>query len=295
MAGRGAREAALSVPPAVARRPVALVRSARPPGGAASEEQLATALRQLGWDARAVAPRDLAGLGGALVLFDEPPDLLRRLLARRRGQAVLLDGRARWAETGRRPAVWNVAGALFANRAQQAELDRPSWTSAVLSAAASPDLRPHAVPPGELRALVLGSRECRTMLAEMPGLCYAEGDPAGIAGQFNCHVALSRSAAEARYRSNLPVAVAAACGALLVTTRDVSAVESLGEDYPYYCDPNPRSVAATLERARRELGTAARRGAHDRLQAARRSTMLDAVAGALAAHLERVVAARGAR
>lgn len=285
----------MTAPPAEARRPVALVRAPRPLPGAASEEQLAAALCQLGWEARAVAAHELAGLGGALAVFGEPPGLLRRLLARRRGQAVLLDAREAWAESGRRPAVWNVAGALFANRAQQGELDQPRWTSAVLSAAASPALRPHGVPPGELRALVLGARECRTMLAEMPGLCYAEGDPAGIAGQFNCHVVLSRSAAESRHRSNLPVAVAAACGALLVTTRDLSAIESLGEDYPYFCEATPESVAATLERARRELGTAARRSAHDRLQAARRSTTLEEVAGALAAHLERVVTARGAR
>ncbi len=285
----------MTAPSAVAGCPVALVRSPRTPGGAASDEQLATALGELGWDARAVAPRELARFGGALALFAEPPGLLRRLLARRRGQTVLLDARAPWAESGRRPALWNVAGALFANRAQQAELDQPRWTSTVLSAAASPALRPHGVPPGELRALVLGGRECRTMLAEMPGLCYAEGDPTGIAGQFNCHVVLSRSAAESRHRSNLPVAVAAACGALLVTTRDRSTIEALGEDYPYYCEAMPQSVAATLERARRELGTAARRSAHDRLQAARRSTTVEAVAGALAAHLERVVAARGAR
>jgi hypothetical protein len=97
------------------------------------------------------------------------------------------------------------------------------------------------------------------------------------AHRFNCHLSVRQPGREFLYKPNNKVSTAAACDAVLISTRDQSAIELLGEDYPYYCEPDRESVLAAIERARQSLGSATWNAALERVRAVRALTHTDRV------------------
>jgi hypothetical protein len=95
--------------------------------------------------------------------------------------------------------------------------------------------------------------------------------------RFNCHLSLRKPGREMLYKPNCKVSTAAACEANLITTRDASTVELLGEDYPYYCEPTRESVQAAVERARSSFGSADWDRGLERMRAVRELTSMDRV------------------
>jgi hypothetical protein len=84
---------------------------------------------------------------------------------------------------------------------------------------------------------------------------------------------------ERLYKPNAKVATAAACDAVLITTRDEAALELLGGDYPFYLDgADQASVAAGLARARETYGDGDWREALARLRALRAALAIERVA-----------------
>ena len=70
---------------------------------------------------------------------------------------------------------------------------------------------------------------------------------------------------------------AAACEANLITTRDESTVELLGEDYPFYCEPERGSILAAIDKARALFASAEWRRGLERMRQVRERTALDRV------------------
>ena len=91
---------------------------------------------------------------------------------------------------------------------------------------------------------------------ELPEVEYCDGGYFVAAPRFNCHLSVREPGREFLYKPNCKVSTAAACEANLITTRDLTTVELLGEDYPYYCEPERGSILAAIERARAAFGTA---------------------------------------
>ena len=97
------------------------------------------------------------------------------------------------------------------------------------------------------------------------------------AARFNCHLSVRQPGREFLYKPNCKVSTAAACGAVLITTRDLTTVELLGEDYPFYCEPDPDSIHAAIARARTAVGSPEWQRALDRLREVRELTSMNRV------------------
>ena len=63
----------------------------------------------------------------------------------------------------------------------------------------------------------------------------------------------------------------------MITTRDVTTVELLGEDYPFYCEPEPESILAAIDKARARFGSPEWQRGLERMRAVRELTRLDRV------------------
>ena len=80
------------------------------------------------------------------------------------------------------------------------------------------------------------------------------------------------------YKPNCKVSTAAACAANLITTRDESAVELLGPDYPYYvASAEEADVLAGIEKARATFGGPEWQAGLETMRAVREQTSIDRV------------------
>ena len=77
-----------------------------------------------------------------------------------------------------------------------------------------------------------------------------------------------------------------------ITTRDESTVELLGEDYPYYCEPERGSILAAIERARSSFGSPERQQGLERMRQVRELTSMGSVLDDYEALLRRLTRER---
>ena len=279
--------AAPSLPASARSRSVFLVH-----GGAVGEAPprllaLAEALSRSGRAARAVAPRELGGVRGAIVVFAGDVGLGALLRARLAGNRTLLDVRGIPAGPRFPGARRLVDGAIFRNRRQQKDLDRPRWTSRVIYDEPEPGLVPHSVPAGGFRIACFGASAAGEHFGKLRGVAFIDSHPLRHAGQFNCHLALCVPGPAELYEPGAEVANAAACGAVLVTMRDAAAEELLGDDYPFYCQGDRASIEATIRRARETCGGPQWKAALSLLRAAGEKSTLERV---VEQHLEHFAA-----
>lgn len=74
-------------------------------------------------------------------------------------------------------------------------------------------------------------------------------------GLFNFHYSMRKeNSVQFLYKPSTKVSTAAAAGANIITSREPSAVELLGEDYPYYAECNLNSIKKTIDFAKKTLG-----------------------------------------
>ena len=279
--------AAPSLPASARSRSVFLVH-----GGAVGEAPprllaLAEALSRSGRAARAVAPRELGGVRGAIVVFAGDVGLGALLRARLAGNRTLLDVRGIPAGPRFPGARRLVDGAIFRNRRQQKDLDRPRWTSRVIYDEPEPGLGPNGVATGEFRVACFGASAAGSHFGKLRGVAFIDSHPLRHAGQFNCHLALCVPGPAELYEPGAEVANAAACGAVLVTMRDAAAEELLGDDYPFYCQGDRASIEATIRRARETCGGPQWKAALSLLRAAGEKSTLERV---VEQHLEHFAA-----
>jgi hypothetical protein len=240
-------------------------------------DQIAAALAERGVDARSIYAREAARERGALLVFIKTSKIQHLLAARLRGNLALLDVHDTLVFKRRLKNAAFYAGAIFRSRRAAADYDRRGWRSRVIWHQGDPRYRPHEVPEGEFRAAYLGERRSLRLFGEIPGVDCIESDWFARAPAYNCHLSVREPGREFLYKPGAKVSTAAACRAVLVTTRDVTAVEMLGADYPFYCEPDRESIAAALARARAAQGGEEWRRALAILEEIRERTRMDRI------------------
>lgn len=240
-------------------------------------DQISEALRERGYESRAVYPRDLPEIRDSILVFiktSKLPDLIR---ARRNGNRTVLDVQdtavfKRWIKN-----AWWFDGAIFKNRRQLRDFDRRGWTSRVIYHQWDPRYRPNTVGLSEFRLAYLGLARSFPQWGSMPGVACFDGDYFRVALDYNCHFSMREPGRDFLYKPNCKVSTAAACDANLVTTRDESALEMLGPDYPYYAEPTGESLLAAIERARSTFGGPEWRRGLEKMREVRERTRIDRV------------------
>ena len=261
--------------------------SVEPPGAARAVDALIAALQRRGRSCRKIRPREVSRVRRSIFVFAGGTTWSCLFRARLNGNRTLVDVR----HVPFLPSIPGSArlldGAIFRNQRQMKDLDRPRWTSRVIYDPPEPGLSFHGVAAGDFRVASFADSSGSELWGKLRGVAFIACDPVRHAGQFNCHLALSVAGAAEAYRPATRVASAAACGAVLVTPRDATAVELLGEDYPFFCAADRPAVEAALLRARRLCGGPEWLAALDRLRTVLERTGLER---ALEAHLEHFAA-----
>lgn len=240
-------------------------------------DQIAAGLAVRGWDARSLHVRDLATVRNGVLVFIKTSRLDHLLLARARGNRLVLDVQDTVVFKRRIKNRWLYDALIFKNRRQLADFGRQGRLDRVIYHQWDPRYSPHQAPRDRLVVGYLGTQRSLGPLRLLQDVECVEDGYFTAADRFNCHLSVRSPGREILYKPNCKVSTAAACGAALITTRDLSTVELLGEDYPYYCEPERESILAAIERARETFGGAEWHTALDRLRAVRELTCIDRV------------------
>ncbi|HEX2162525.1 MAG TPA: hypothetical protein VHM02_01110, partial [Thermoanaerobaculia bacterium] len=184
-------------------------------------DQMAPALARLGVPARAVYAEELPALADAVLVFVKRADLRDLVAARRRRCRLVLDVQdtlvyRRWI------SHWPLYdGVIFRNRRQEADYAPPRALCRTIYHHWDPRYRPHVNGHDALRVAYVGiprsfAIEARRDDVAMigPERWFAESP------SYNAHLSVRATRRERLYKPNAKVATAAACAAVLITTRD---------------------------------------------------------------------------
>jgi hypothetical protein len=260
-------------------RPIRFVKYFDKASTALGADQMAEALAARGLDARSIPASEVARERGSRLVFVKTSRLDHLIAARLRGCRALLDVQDTPVFKRRLKNAALYEGAIFKNRRQKTDFDRRGWRSRVIHHQWDPRYRPHRVPDGEVRVAYLGDPRSLSCFGRLPGVTFVETDLFERAPEFNVHLSVREPGREFLYKPGAKVSTAAACRAVLVTTRDESALELLGGEYPFYCEPGAAAVAAALERVRAAAGGPEWRRALAALDRVREATLIDRIAG----------------
>ena len=265
--------------PAAFVMPVAFIKYYEKGSTVLGADQIAEGLRGRGWDARSIPVRELRNLRHGIAVFIKTSRLDHLLLARARGNRLVLDVQDTVVFKRRIKNRWLFDALIFKNRRQLADFGRRRGRrrlDRVIYHQCDARYAPNQAPRDRLALGYLGEPRSFELWDRLPGVeCVT--DYFDQAARFNCHLSIRRPGREFLYKPNCKLSTAAACEANLITTRDESAVELLGEDYPFYCDPEPESILAAVERARAVFGSAEWYAGLERMRAIRELTRLDRV------------------
>lgn len=255
------------------RPPVAFVKYYEKGSTDIAGDQVAAGLRGRGWDARVVWASEAARLRHHLLVFIKTSRLDHLVRARFGGCRLVLDVHDTVVFKRRIKNRWLYHALLFKNRRQLADFGRRGKPDRVLYHQWDPRYAPHRAPADRVCAAFLGERRSFELWGAVPEVeCVPMEHWFTAAPRFNVHVSVRAPGREMLYKPNLKVSTAAACGAILLTTRDESAVELLGEDYPFYCEPSAEGLRRGLAALEAARGTAAWELAAERLDRVRRLT-----------------------
>lgn len=102
-------------------------------------------------------------------------------------------------------------------------------------------------------------------------------DMMGWAANFNCHISIRNTGSlESKMKPATKVSLAAAVGAVIITSPDASVVELLPKEYPYWCS-SIAQFPKILDMAKNEFGTFTWCRALEMLADVRNKTSIDAV------------------
>ena len=240
-------------------------------------DQIAEGLGRRGWEARTIRARELGAQPRGVLVFIKTSRLDHLLLARARGHRLVLDVQDTVVFKRRIKNRWLFDALILKNRRQLEDFGRLDRPDQVIYHQWDPRYAPNAAPRDRLVAGYLGLQRSLDLWQRLPEVECVEEPYFDEARRFNCHLSIRRPGRELLYKPNCKISTAAACDAVLVTTRDESSVELLGADYPFYCEPDEASVRATIARARAAFGGPEWHAALARLRAVRELTHLESV------------------
>jgi hypothetical protein len=257
--------------------PVAFVKYYDKGSTALGADQVSAGLRACGWDARSLyVPEALAVRGGVLV-FIKTSRLDHLARAKARGNRLVLDVQDTVVFKRRIKSRWLYDALIFKNARQLADFGRRGKPDRVIYHQWDERYAPNGAPADRLALGYLGDPRSLALWGDLPGLEFVQDGWFDAAGKFNAHLSIRQPGRELLYKPNCKVSTAAACDAVLITTRDLTTVELLGEDYPFYCEPERDSILSTIEKARSAVGSADWERALERLRAVREVTRIDRV------------------
>ncbi len=242
-------------------------------------DQISEALQARGVDAQSVYPADVASVRDAVLIFIKTSKIHHLLAARRRGNKTVLDVQDTVVFKRRVKNRWLFDGLIFKNQRQLQDFAAPRAVNRVIYHQWDPRYRENEVGDQEFKIGYFGLQRSFPYFKELPGVpCFSdEDDYFRTALGYNCHLSLREPGKDFLYKPNCKVSTAAACTANLVTTRDESAVELLGADYPYYGDPTPEGLLAALEHARATFGGPEWRRGLERMREIKARTCMDRI------------------
>jgi hypothetical protein len=240
-------------------------------------DQISEGLRARGVDARPVYPDDLTGVRDAVLVFIKTSKLHHLVAARARGNRTVLDVQDTVVFKGRIKNRALFDALIFKNERQLQDFGRPDHPDRVIYHQWDPRYLPNEAGDRELKVGYFGDRRSFPHWEKLPGVSFFSGDFFRSALAFNCHLSLREPGPDFLYKPNCKVSTAAACGANLVTTRDESAVELLGPDYPFYAEPTPEGFLAALEHARAAFGGPEWRSGLERMREIKERTRMDRI------------------
>jgi hypothetical protein len=257
--------------------PVAFVKYYEKGSTVMGADQIAEGLRARSWDARSIPVAELAGVRNGVLVFIKTSRLDHLLLARARGNRLVLDVQDTVVFKRRIKNVWLYNALIFKNRRQLDDFGRPESADRVIYHQWDPRYSVNQAPGDRLALGYLGLQRSLALWGNLPEVEYLDHDYFTAGLRFNCHLSVREPGRESLYKPNCKVSTAAACDANLITTRDVSTVELLGEDYPFYCEPERGSILAAIERARAAFGSPEWQRGLERMRRVRELTCMDRV------------------
>ncbi len=253
-------------------------------------DQVSAGLVGRGVDSATIYPRDLARLRGAIVVAIKTSRWWDLLRARRQGNRTVLDVQDTVVFKRKIKNLSLFDGLIFKNERQLADFGRPALAGGrdgVIYHQWDPRYRPTAAAGRPFAIAYLGDRRSFALCDQIPGVVCCSSDYFRRALEFNCHLSIRGDEREVLYKPNCKISTAAACEVNLVTTRDASAVELLGEDYPYYTAADLPSILATIERARRDFHGATWERGLAAMRRVRERTGMDRILDDYLAYFER--------
>ena len=196
-------------------------------------DQIAEALRAHGHDAWSVGPRDVRGVRDAIFVFVKIARWWHVARARRNRNITVYDVQDALAFDGRIKNRAQFDAILWRNRRQFEDYGRPEQTNRVLHQHWDPRYTANRVSGERLAVGYFGHPNSFVHWGRVPDVDCFKTDYFRNALGYNCHLSVRLPGAEHLYKPNCKVSTAAACNANLITTRDASSVEMLGEDYPF--------------------------------------------------------------
>jgi hypothetical protein len=257
--------------------PVAFVKYYEKGSTVMGADQIAEGLAARGWNARGIGIRELPSIGRGILVFIKTSRLDHLLAARARGNRLVLDVQDTVVFKRRIKNRWLFDALILKNRRQLDDFGRSRRPDRVIYHQWDPRYAPNQAPRDRMALGYLGLARSFDLWGQLPGVECVDDGYFDAARRFNCHLSIRQPGREVLYKPNCKVSTAAACDATLITTRDETAVELLGKDYPYYCEPEPASVRAAIERARASFGSAEWHTALERLRAVREMTHIDRI------------------
>jgi len=250
-------------------------------------DQMAVALRRRGVAARSIFASEIQGLHDAILVFVKRIDLLDLWRCKRAKNPIVVDVQDTvvFKRGIRYAAAWD--GMIFRSRRALDDFGRGRAGAVLIPQHWDERYRPRTVPDDRLRLGFIGDPRSLPFEEPVPGLTAVFDDWFGRAGEFNAHLSVRGTRREQLYKPNNKISTAAACNAVLLTSRDEAAREHLGDDYPFYTDPDREAVIAAIAVLERRVGGTDWKRALEQLAAIRVATSLDRTTGLYLDYLSR--------
>jgi hypothetical protein len=240
--------------------------------------QMTEALRQRGIESRTIYATELGPVRDSILVFIKKGRLDHLLAARRRNNITVLDVQDTLCFKRRLKNKAFFDGIIFRSQKPLDDYGTGDHRSVKIYLQWNASYRLNHVGDAEFRLAYIGDPRSFSFWNQLPDVpCVPEVDFFEEARKYNCHISIRTAARDVLYKPTCKVSTAAVCGANLITTADEGSLEVLGEDYPFYTDPDPESIQRTIDYARTCFGGPVWTAALKKLQEVRRSHDLQTI------------------
>lgn len=244
-------------------------------------DQIAEALRARGYEAWSVSPDEVRDVRDAILVFIKTSHWWHLERARWRRNLTVLDVQDTVALKDRikNPSLFD--GMIWRSRRQLQDFGRAKQTNRVIPLQWDPRYLPNRIDGERFAIGYFGIARSFQHWGQIEGLPCYDRDYFRHAPDYNCHISVHPPGRNRLYKPGTKVSTAAACAANLITARDPSAIELLGDEYPYFLDScELPGTLAGIEYARATFGGPKWRAGLERMREVRERTSIARVTDA---------------